>query len=107
MATSLLTESAFEAAIAEAVRALGGFDQFGYAWFEENRTYSRCRWLVDSRAGRAQTTEFNAKWPCAALVCTVSNFGIELFCAAHGFTSIRDFNRPAADFRERFRAGCQ
>lgn len=61
-------------------------------------------WLTAEPA-ELQTTEFNAKWPCAALVCTISNFGIELFCAAHGFTSIRDFNRPAADFRARFRAG--
>ena len=43
-------------------------------------------------------------WPQAAIVFTVTNFGIELYCAAHGFKSIDDFKRGAKEFAARFKA---
>lgn len=46
--------------------------------------------------------EANVIWPCTAAVCTITNFGIEVFCAAHGFRSIGDFARPSQDFHARF-----
>jgi hypothetical protein len=48
--------------------------------------------------------EREAEWPGPALVFSASNFGLELFCAAHGFTSMADFGRPTAEFRPRFEA---
>lgn len=42
-------------------------------------------------------------WPYHSLVFNLTAFGMELFCAAHGFTSIDAFKRPTSEFRPRFK----
>jgi hypothetical protein len=43
-------------------------------------------------------------WRQPSVVFTATNFGIELYCAAHGFTSIDDFKRGPDEFAGRFQA---
>jgi hypothetical protein len=67
--------------------------------------------LIDANAGWVmgrpevlRAIERDAQWPCPAVVFTVTNFGIELFCAAHGFRTLKAFKRPYDDFVARFKA---
>jgi hypothetical protein len=48
----------------------------------------------------------NVDWPTRCLVFHVSGFGVELFCAAHGFSAspLDDFKRATNEFGARWRA---
>jgi hypothetical protein len=68
------------------------------------RNLKRAELVGNWRSGppEALLVEANVQWPSHALVGDMTNFGIELFCAAHGFRNIEDFKRPSTEFRSRF-----
>jgi hypothetical protein len=47
----------------------------------------------------------NVDWPTSCLVFEVSDFGVELFCAAHGFnvSPLDEFKRASSEFAARWR----
>lgn len=65
--------------------------------------------LIDGFAlGSAQhlrSAERSVQWPDHGLVFRASTFGIEIYCAAHGFTAdpVTDWSRPHGEFVARFK----
>jgi hypothetical protein len=94
-------------AFKESLAAVGGEpteDQLGSVMRALRRVeliHPKGGWLAGNAEQLAER-ECNVEWPEPALVCTISNFGMELFCAAHGFRSVLDFAQPRREFRERF-----
>jgi hypothetical protein len=81
-----------------------GADPEGEAHSTALRNLKRADLLDGWRVANPENLKIvaNVIWPCPAAVCEITNFGIEVFCAAHGFRTISDFARPTQDFRARF-----